>query len=210
MAARSAGCGHGVGSFPNLGHTSSVPVLLLDLDNTLIDRDVAFRGAVVEFLRENRLPEQELEWVMAADADGYAPRERVAAAMHHRWGTTVPTGAIEDLLAAGAKGHVRPDPSIDIALRTATRAGWVPVVITNGGSDQQRGKLRNSGLDRLVAGWVISEEVGSRKPEPEIFEAAAATVRMSLRDAWMIGETRIVDRFPEAVGLLPDLGPNSP
>ena len=33
-----------------------VPLMMLDLDNTLIDRDAAFRSAVLEFLDTDQLP----------------------------------------------------------------------------------------------------------------------------------------------------------
>lgn len=42
-------------------------------------------------------------------------------------------------------------------------------------------------------GWAISEQVGHRKPEPEIFQAAANTVNASLRGAWMIGHSANAD-----------------
>ncbi|MFC8145414.1 hypothetical protein ACFUKV_27270 [Streptomyces paradoxus] len=47
--------------------------LLLDLDNTLVDRDAAFRDAVAEFLAEHGLPESDLAWVTGLDASGYTP-----------------------------------------------------------------------------------------------------------------------------------------
>ncbi|MEU7861111.1 hypothetical protein [Nonomuraea sp. NPDC049141] len=37
----------------------------------------------------------------------------------------------------------------------------------------QEAKIRNTGLDRLVHGWTIFEAIGHRKPESEIFKAAA-------------------------------------
>ncbi|MFE6622715.1 hypothetical protein [Streptomyces sp. NPDC057740] len=40
-------------------------LLLLDLDNTLVDRDAAFRDAVADFLAEHGLPASDLGWVMA-------------------------------------------------------------------------------------------------------------------------------------------------
>lgn len=36
-----------------------MPLLLLDLDNTLVDRDAAFRTAVTDFLAQHGLPETE-------------------------------------------------------------------------------------------------------------------------------------------------------
>ncbi|WP_247223096.1 hypothetical protein [Streptomyces scabiei] len=53
-----------------------MPLLLLDLDNTLIDRDAAFRAAVAAFLSAHGLPATDLSWVTAVDAGGYTPAMR--------------------------------------------------------------------------------------------------------------------------------------
>ncbi|MEU9097775.1 hypothetical protein [Streptomyces sp. NPDC048361] len=55
-----------------------MPLLLLDLDNTLVDRDAAFRAAVACFLAEHGLPARDLTWAMDTDAGGYTPRHEVA------------------------------------------------------------------------------------------------------------------------------------
>ena len=57
------------------------------------------------------------------------------------------------------------------ALRRARAAGWAPFVVTNGTVAQQERKLRHTGLDREVAGWVVSEGAGLRKPDPAIFRS---------------------------------------
>jgi putative hydrolase of the HAD superfamily len=71
--------------------------------------------------------------------------------------------------------------------------GWTCVIVTNGRTRQQEAKIRNTGLDQLVHGWAVSEEVGYKKPEPEIFRAAAAGVEGSLVGAWMIGDSPHAD-----------------
>ena len=59
--------------------------------------------------------------------------------------------------------------------------------------EQQERKLRHTGLDREVAGWVISEGAGLRKPDPEIFRFAAARAGQPLDGAWMIGDSAEAD-----------------
>jgi putative hydrolase of the HAD superfamily len=44
-----------------------------------------------------------------------------------------------------------------------------------------------------VAGWVISEGAGLRKPDPEIFRLAAARAGQPLDGAWMIGDSAEAD-----------------
>jgi putative hydrolase of the HAD superfamily len=66
-------------------------------------------------------------------------------------------------------------------------------VVTNGTVEQQDRKLRHTGLDRHVAGWVISEGAGVCKPDPAIFRIAAAQAGQSLHGAWMIGDSPEAD-----------------
>ena len=65
--------------------------------------------------------------------------------------------------------------------------------MSNGAIRQQEAKIRMTGLDRYVADWVISEEVGIGKPDPRIFRLAAERARMPFHDAWMIGDSPNAD-----------------
>ncbi|MFF2923877.1 HAD family hydrolase [Streptomyces celluloflavus] len=88
------------------------------------------------------------------------------------------------------------------ALGSARADGWTCVIVTNGRTVQQEGKIRNTGLDQLVQGWVVSEDVGHKKPEPEIFRAAAAIVSAPLPGAWVIGDSPHADiAGADALGL---------
>ncbi|GAA2714736.1 HAD family hydrolase [Actinoplanes palleronii] len=170
-----------------------MPLLLVDLDNTLIDRDAAFGSAVAVFLADHGLPAADVAWVMIADASGYTARDVLAAALTSRYRNAVPATAIKSLLDSGGADHARlADPTKD-ALLAARHDGWICVIVTNGRTAQQELKIRNTGLDRLVQGWVVSEEVGHKKPHPEIFRAAAALAAVSLADAWVVGDSPQAD-----------------
>ncbi|QAV70438.1 hypothetical protein ESZ53_08280 [Salinibacterium sp. UTAS2018] len=67
-------------------------LLLLDLDNTLVDRDLAFREWVSGFVADLGGNSADREWLMAADANGYASREKLAAGIQERFalGTSIP------------------------------------------------------------------------------------------------------------------------
>jgi putative hydrolase of the HAD superfamily len=171
-----------------------VPLLLVDLDNTLIDRAGAFRRWAREFASARGDSAADVRWLVAADRDGLEPRERLATKIGERFGLEGQAGA--DLLVELRGGLIRqivPDGAVTEAPRTARAAGWVPLVVTNGTVEQQERKLRHTGLDREVAGWVISEGVGVRKPAPEIFRLAADKSGQSLDGAWMIGDSAEAD-----------------
>jgi putative hydrolase of the HAD superfamily len=170
-----------------------MPLLMLDLDNTLVDRDAAFRDAVAAFLNEHRLPATDLTWVMTVDASGYTARPDVAASMIERYGDAVPATAIRALLDHGAADRVVLTNASREAVAKAQADGWTCVIVTNGRTAQQEAKIRHAGLDQLVQGWVISEKVGCKKPEPEIFYAAADAVGVPLTGAWIIGDSPHAD-----------------
>lgn len=162
-------------------------LLLIDLDNTLVDRASAYKGWA-----SARFGESEVSWLIQADEDGYAPRERVAAAIAERYG--VDAAAVLTELRAGMIDHLVLDPAVRAALVEANAAGHVPVVVTNGTTAQQAAKIRRTGLDRLVAGWTVSEAAGVSKPDRRIFELAAASAGLPLTaTGWMIGDNPELD-----------------
>ena len=58
--------------------------------------------------------------------------------------------------------------------------------------DNQEGKIRQLGLDALVDGWVISAEVGVRKPSRAIFDILADRLSSPLK-GWMVGDSLEAD-----------------
>jgi putative hydrolase of the HAD superfamily len=167
-------------------------LVMLDLDNTLVDRDAAFRSAVADLLAAHRLPADDLAWVMSVDASGYAPRDTVATALTDRYGAHLEP-AVRALLDTGGADRVTLTPADRAALHRLRAAGRRTVIVTNGRTAQQESKIRTAGLDRLVDAWVVSAAVGHRKPDPEIFHLAAARVGLPLAGAWMIGDSPRAD-----------------
>ncbi|MET8837243.1 HAD family hydrolase [Micromonospora sp. NPDC004540] len=170
-----------------------MPLLLLDLDNTLLDRDAPFRAWGERFLDSIGAPPADIDWLLSVDADGLTDRWDVADAIRDRYGLRMPSIDLVEELHDGVVAFTRLDPLVACALRIADDAGWVPVVVTNGTSRQQDAKIRQTGLDRYVADWVISEEAGVSKPNPRIFALAAQRARMPLRGAWVIGDSPEAD-----------------
>jgi putative hydrolase of the HAD superfamily len=170
-----------------------VPLLLLDLDNTLLDRAGAFRAWGQRFLDGIGAPRSDIDWLLSIDADGLTDRWDVADAIRDRYALRIPSIDLVEELHDGVVTHTRLDPLVACALRIADDAGWVPVVVTNGAVRQEEAKIRNTGLDRYVADWVISEEAGVSKPNPRIFAMAAQRVRMRLRGAWVVGDSPEAD-----------------
>jgi putative hydrolase of the HAD superfamily len=171
-----------------------VPLLLIDLDNTLVDRAGAFERWAREFASTRGGDAADAAWLVAADRDGLEPRERFAGMIAERFGLDAQDeAAILAELRGGLVRELVPDDAVAGALRRARAAGWTPFVVTNGTVAQQELKLRHTGLDREVAGWVVSEGAGLRKPDPAIFRLAAAQAGQSLDGAIVIGDSAHAD-----------------
>ena len=178
-----------------------MPLLLLSLDNTLIDRDGAFRAWGRDFLAKIGAPDYDIEWLTSVDADGMTPDWDLADAIQERYRLRITSLDLVDMVREGVLERMRLDPLVACALGIAEDAGWVPVVVTNGETRLQEEKLRRTGLDRYLADWVISEEAGVRKPNPRIFGIAAERARMRLAGAWVVGDAPEVDiAGAEAIG----------
>ncbi|MFG3055126.1 HAD-IA family hydrolase [Kitasatospora sp. NPDC048239] len=170
-----------------------MPLLLLDLDNTLLPRDAAFRAWAQDFLAERRLPPGDVDWLVTIDGGGYVPRSTVLSAAQRRYGLDE---SMEFLIAhyrRGINSHIHcPSRHID-ALRAARAAGWTLGIVSNGSTRPQLEKIRRTGLGPLVDGWVISEEAECLKPDPLIFEIAAQRCGVAptgdwTSHTWMVGD----------------------
>ena len=62
-------------------------------------------------------------------------------------------------------------------------------IATNGPSDVQRAKLRSSGLERYFPVVIVSEEIGSGKPEVEMFRIALDRLAVGADEAIVVGDS---------------------
>ena len=170
-----------------------MPLVLISLDDTLLDRSGAFRLWGKGFLDEIGAPQDDLDWLLSVDADGLTPRWDLADLIRDRYRLRIPSIDLVEELHEGPLGFERLDPLVGCALRIAGDAGLVPVVVTNGQAEVQEGRIRRTGLDRYIADWVISERAGVSKPNPRIFALAAQRVRMRLGGAWVVGDSPEAD-----------------
>jgi putative hydrolase of the HAD superfamily len=170
-----------------------VPLLMSDLDDTLVVRPPLFRAWAERFLASVGAPSDLLEWVVEQDRGGHRPRKEFLAALAARTGYDVPVDAFLDSCNEELAGSYRLTEDTRAALDAARAAGWSLAVVTNGPTAVQARKIEASGLADLVDAVCISEEVGARKPEPLIFETAARRAGATLDGAWMLGDNLDAD-----------------
>ncbi|MFC9688759.1 HAD family hydrolase [Kribbella sp. NPDC056951] len=159
-----------------------------DLDNTLIDRDAAFLDWARAWCDEAGLGAAGVEWLTAHDGGGFVPRAELFAGLRQEFGSapTVESYDREHPLFTYAENAVLEGLS---ALRDA---GWRVAVVTNGTVVQQTLKLEHTGIAAVVDYCCVSEAVGVRKPEAEIFAIAAREAGAAL-DGWMVGDHPVYD-----------------
>jgi putative hydrolase of the HAD superfamily len=170
-----------------------MPLLMCDLDDTLVERPPLFRAWAEGFLEEQGHPAELVEWVIEQDRGGHRPRHEFLAALTERTGYDVPLQDFLDEYNDRLGGSYRLTPGVRAALDDARRAGWSFAVVTNGPTSVQTHKIRSAGIDELADAICISEEVGHSKPHPAMFEQAAARAGTTLVGAWMIGDNLDAD-----------------
>jgi putative hydrolase of the HAD superfamily len=181
-----------------------VPLLLCDLDDTLVDRDQAFRRWSEIFAREHSLPREDtVAWLAELDDRGYTSRTELVASIAERFGVW-PDRALALARFRHDLALCVPRISTELveALSELRRAGWTIAIVTNGVESQQQLKVRVAGLEPLVDACVVSESAGCSKPDPAIFRYAARVCGVELANGWMIGDHPELDiRAGAEVGL---------
>lgn len=169
-----------------------MPLLLCDLDDTLIDRAGTFVGWATTFVEITGLPAAAVLWFIEEDCDGFREREDLFAALKERFGVAT---SVDELVARFYREFPALVTCADGVRRALTRVrdqGWRIAIVTNG-SPHQADKIHTAGLDRLVDAWCISSVDGYRKPQPQLLELAAERCGAPLAGAWLIGDAPHAD-----------------
>lgn len=176
-------------------------IWLFDLDNTLVDRDGAFRDWAAETLAAAGRPASALPELLRVDGGGFSPKPLVARAVLDATGRT---GSVEDMveeIKVGIRAHIAAYAGTAELLTDLRATGDRIGIVTNGHGDHQRGKLALAGLADLVDAVVVSGEIGCEKPDPRTVETALALLGAETADrsrVWMVGDAAHAD---VAVGL---------
>jgi putative hydrolase of the HAD superfamily len=170
----------------------SVPLALFDLDNTLANRAAAFDKWTEIFVSRFALEPDAATWLLSIDGDGITPRPVLLRGAIEEFGLDA---TVEELVDWYAQSYIacfeRESESIDAVL-ALRNAGWKIAVVTNGPTEQQMAKLRQTQLHDAVDAVVVSEAFGVSKPDAAIFREAARQCESEL-SGWMIGDSASAD-----------------
>lgn len=180
------------------------PVILLDLDDTILDDSGAAAAAWEQACREHDAPAPLVDAIREAGAwfwsdperhrtgraDLFEARRKIVATALERLGldddglsTRVATRLNELRDAA-----ISPLPGAIDTLETLRTRGVGLGLVTNGSARHQRWKLERFGLADRFDYIGIEGEAGVGKPEPEAFLRALRALGAAPADAWMVGD----------------------
>lgn len=180
--------------------------LLFDADGTLFDYDQAEAGALARTFARFGLPlapdtiaayraiNHQL-W-QALEQGKVTPEALRTRRFELLFGATGIDADVERFSAAYLENLAEAAELVDGALEMLTElhGRYRLAIITNGLRSVQRGRLGRSAIRDLIDVLVISEEVGSAKPESGIFDAAFAAMGAPVRaDVLMIGDSLTSD-----------------
>lgn len=164
-----------------------MPLAIFDLDGTLVDQAAAARRWAARFAEERGLSAPDAAGI-ATSLTSRRPKDQVFRDLVACLNLGDDPSELWVLYRKELPALVSCTASTKSALERIRSAGWTIGIATNGQADNQVAKIQNTGLSQLVDGWVVSSEIGIRKPELGIFHALATQLKQPL-DGWMAGDS---------------------
>lgn len=187
------------------------PLVLLDLDGTLLDHRTSVERALARWVGElapPHVPDDLLARWLAAEQRHYpAWRDGSASFAEQRRRRLrdvlpllgLPVGG-DAALDAVFTGYLRayesawtPFEDVDDGLAELAAAGLPTAVLTNGVVAQQRAKLAALGLVDRVGAAVTAEELGVAKPDPRAFALACDRLGRGAAEVVSVGDDHALD-----------------
>lgn len=179
--------------------------VLFDLDDTLYDRQAAFRNWGRLFLRERLgvIDEGEcastMAWIESLDANGYGSKHAVIVELCRRYPKAA--GCVDTFYDEFVQ-RIELDPESELVL-SHLEAGGIPFGIITNGSERQWRKIDALRLDARTNTILVSETFGVKKPHPSIFLAAAESIAVTPASILFVGDNPHADiAGAKSVGML--------
>ncbi|WP_405523580.1 HAD-IA family hydrolase [Streptomyces canus] len=168
------------------------PLVLFDLDNTLVDRRGTLADWAAEFTARHGLEDKEQPYVLGMVAERAYPS--TFDAIRTRYRLLMSTVELWRAYCTDIAALMSCPAAVLDGLDELRATGWRVGVATNGAADIQRAKLRTTGIAERVDGVFVSEDADARKPQPRHFALAAARCGAALGDGgWMVGDNPVND-----------------
>lgn len=187
--------------------------VLFDLDNTLINRNQAFRvftnKLIDQFIECNDQDAREemIEFIRIADRNGYRRKNELFGEIKSNYSLKNPETSIKELsdywFSEFFKCTVLMDSAIEV-LEAIKSSGYALGLITNGAIRSQNSKLDFVKIREHFDHIIVSDEVRLKKPDQQIFALALDKLGVAAEDSWYIGDHPINDVYgARQAGLTP-------
>ncbi|AXI76830.1 HAD family hydrolase [Peterkaempfera bronchialis] len=169
------------------------PLVLFDLDNTLVDRQCTLAEWAGRFQARHGLSPGSERWLIGLLADRATPAH--FARVRERFVLDESVGALWNRYCSDIAAAVVCPQEVLSGLEGLRADGWRIGVATNGAADIQWAKLRATRIADHVDAVCISEEIGVRKPDPAMFHEAVRRCGAVCDGAgiWMVGDSPVND-----------------
>ncbi|MGW0366464.1 HAD family hydrolase [Streptomyces sp. NPDC002990] len=170
-----------------------LPLVLFDLDNTLVDRRGTLADWAAGFTARHGLSDEEQSYVLGLVAERAYPA--AFDAIRTRYRLPMSTAELWRAYCTDIAAMVSCPAEVLDGLDELRAVGWRVGVATNGAVDIQRAKLQATGISERVDGVFVSEEAHARKPLTRHFALAAARCGTMLGGdrGWMVGDNPVND-----------------
>lgn len=181
--------------------TTQPTAILFDLDNTLFDREAAFRGVAEDFHAEFLASttsvgrDEAVALMVGWDDDGYSNRREMREAWLAQWPSSgLNFESLSGWYRQAMARHELPDAAVNDFLADLNRAGLPWGIVTNGDSANQRSKCREAGLEALMPFVIVSGDQGYAKPDPRIYQDALTALGMTEPEGVLfVGDNPVTD-----------------
>jgi len=171
--------------------------LLFDLDNTLVDRNTAYRLWLQCLFKNHciKLNERSLQLLLNADNWGYTSRFSFYNTLLEHYPLPY---TVDQMILKCSQELATFVPSISKVTRDILiklKSNHHLAIVTNGSYQNQKNKLIRSGLDTIFEqdNIFISSEIGFDKPDPIYFDYVQSKLQKATDELVIIGDDPIND-----------------
>lgn len=172
-----------------------IRAILFDLDETLLNRTETVKHFLAEQHRRfdtvstSVSQEAYIETFLKLDGHGYIKKDLVYPQLVEELALDVDwQQLLADYEDKRSWHRFILFPRVEEYLRLKQQEGYKLGIITNGSVNSQQPKIDQSGLDKLVDTYLISEQEQIRKPAPEIFLRAAKRLDVATAECLFVGD----------------------
>lgn len=174
----------------------AIKVIFFDFDDTIGHREAyaydCYRRIITEFAPQLSDPfelEAVIQDCMLWDEKGNVDKTHVKDMLKETYGIDLPVGDLNKYWDSILWQHCVPYADSEETLEALSKK-YKLGLITNGPSDGQRSKLRNSGLARFFdpEEIVVSGDYSFKKPDPRLFWAACEKLNVKPEECVYVGD----------------------